>query len=224
MDRELWIGSKVVRLPKHRAVFVGGDEKEDTQLDSFIDAWHWHLQTDNPQNLPLSFIFSGHGKHAAAVKDGLVILHESLSADSRSQLNILQDFDPASLPPPELSDVVAQRYKQLRARERLKFPGPWKEIADRLCYTKFRWYRTVTSTYWSGRIAGLQVCKLHDAGKLIFGVGKISGKARDTFKEIVGDTPLEYDAGELNRAVVLIEQLVKERVPSIGNRMRVNKS
>jgi len=216
MDKNLWISSKVVRLPKFRAVFVGKDQNEDTQLDAFIDALHWHTQTDNPQQLPLSFVFSADGENAAAVRDGLAILRDSLSADYRSQLDILQDFDPISLPLPDLTTVVAERCEQLNVREQAILPGLGREIAKSFCRTEFRWYRTVTSTYWSGRIAGLQVCKLHDTGELIFGVGKIGGEARDTFMEIMGDNPLEYDAGDLNRVVVLIEQLGKERVPPDG--------
>jgi hypothetical protein len=80
----------------------------------------------------------------------------------------------------------------------------------------FRWYRSVTSNYWSGRIEGLEVCRVSSDVKerrLQVG-GDNEGPAKRGFKAVLDEMGLEagsFEPHEIERVASAIHALAESR-------------
>lgn len=144
------------------SVAVGG--KGDGPIKLFGAALSWYRAAKRPQ--PLTFILG-----ADPGRQWQNCLH-AIQMIKPDTVEILVNFQPA---PPWLDGDLSSALwvdAMLDGRKRC-LPRSARALVETAGVGAFAWYRPVTGPGWSGRIDGLEVCKLSDDGRrLIFGVGR----------------------------------------------------
>ena len=100
-------------------------------------------------------------------------------------------------------------------------PDLAKDLETSIHNDLFKWYRPVTGQYWSGRVGGLEVCKLDLAGqngKLSVGrPGKYEdGQARKEFLAIIAheninENPFPFSRPQIDKVASIIRAIAKLR-------------
>jgi hypothetical protein len=201
-DKTRGYSSRLVRCGcgRHAHVAVACGKSAVRLAKDFGGAISWYLQVAKDRG-PLRFIVGSDadGKWRHAVEAIAMLVPETGPVD------LQVDFQPArtsvagDLTPPGWIDLLMKVGEEP--------PPPWALEVERLAASVgFRWQRTVSGGEWSGRLEGLEICKVADAGTgFSFGVGKAGkldeetgernvSKARIRFAEIMRDHVSRFGA------------------------------
>lgn len=211
-DRRCSISAMRIRVPSQGVFAVGGEQSENDQITGFLDALHWH-RCANLGAKKLSFVL-GSGERLSAVSQAIALLMSVLN--NRVELSFQVDFDPSVPRLPNLDLGSSVRLEQLRRRATAELPPLAEKIREAVNDPCFRWLRPLTSNQWSGRVDGLEICCLDDAGQGELRIGKTGKKGgestpRNQFRALVGADELRFDEKNVNKAVEVISKLVSDR-------------
>jgi Holliday junction resolvase-like predicted endonuclease len=163
---DLSISTKVIPVPSRNLMAVGGDQTEMVQIGAYFDALLWNEFCDSGEE-PLTLVV-GYGERTPDVLSALALLN---AANPTSPIQVQVDFEPVSLPVPELDGMSAQRLQQFADRDTAILPKLAREIESRVNDPCFTWSRTLSGKKWSGRVDGLQICTLSDEGEGVIRLG-----------------------------------------------------
>ncbi|MCX5653942.1 MAG: hypothetical protein NTY65_04745 [Planctomycetota bacterium] len=226
-DKEHSIAGYVIRVPRQNLVAVGNDRTPEEQIDAFVDALHWRRQVGK-ENQELTFRFYSGGENDQLVEDAISTLFFYLNEGEPKNLRVMKDDKPADLVVPDFAVKNSKWKDDLLMREKEPLPELAKELENlaKCNAPSFRWYRNVTEKGFSGRVEGLEVCKLAPkVSKIVFSVGKpgITGnvsKARQRFiclaKLADGEEERGFGEGQIQEAVQLVEKLAVDRQCDCG--------
>lgn len=214
-DNKLSISKYVIRCQKRPLVAVAGDRSEKEQINAFLDALHWNRHRWGGAS---GFVFLiGRGKRASAVIEAIGTLRSVLGGRVETEIQLGTMFEPTQPRSPNFSSIDRGWLAALQRREEVKLPQVAVRLADGVNAPSFRWYRSLRGDRWSGRVEGLEVCRigLTDTSGVI-AVGRESkrgaeSKARRQFRELTGENQIHFDQDNLEVAVEVIRRLVVNR-------------
>ena len=172
---DLHISSKVIRCDQYNgvpAVFVASEKKEDDIRNAVVDAVHWlvhkhpnerklavHVPDDVPEKVA----------HALAT---MAASCQGFDVDVRFYNIVAKRVVPSNrtCSSPVIAPMSRVRdWAKALASRPTAVPSPAAELGAMLqaSVPAFRWYRNVTSGFWSGRVGGWQVCTQTDHGATI---------------------------------------------------------
>lgn len=219
-DKEHSIAGYVIRVPHLSLVAVGNDRTPVEQICALVDALHWRRRVGN-DNQELTFCIYGRGESDRPdrlVEDAISTLFSSFNESERKTLRVLKDDQPTNLTAPKFDGQNAKWKTDLSNREGEPLPVLASELLRIAEVPSFRWYRNVTEKGFSGRIEGLEVCKLAPkTSEIVFSVGNpgITGnvsEARRRFIELAGGKEeVFYGADQLQEAAAFVKLLAVDR-------------
>ena len=167
---DLHISSKVIRCARYDrvpAVFVANEKKEDDIRNALVDGVHWvihkhpheprlavYVPSDIPKKLEHALATLAASCRCVEVE---IVRYDIVGGQ------VVRSVQTCSLPafaPLER----AQDWAQALASRPTSLPSPAAELQAllQISVPAFRWYRNVTSGFWSGRVGGWQVCTQKD--------------------------------------------------------------
>ena len=211
-DRILSISAGRIRVPSLGILAVGGEQSQNDQITGLMDALHWHRWA-NLRNSKLSYVL-GHSDRLLAVSQAIALLLDTVNKQFEFSFQV--DFNPFELQLPDLNGGSEVRCTQLQARDEADLPALARAVNEQVRDCCFRWNRTLTGNEWSGRVDGLEVCRLDQNGKGILRLGELgrTGKesmARERFRGLVGRDEFHFDESNLQAAVAVIANLAADR-------------
>lgn len=183
-----WISSKVIRCETGDRLIagMGSNRSKDDQIHLVVDAVNWHLRKRGHKG-NLLLIFGKRKKGQAEVENAVATMIECLTIPLKVEIQLdgrrsLFNTVPYENPRPR------KWIKALTMNREV--PEFGKNLEKAISHELFKWYRNVTGNYWSGRVGGLEVCRVDDNGnKRILKVGKPgkykNGLAREVFLNIL---------------------------------------
>ena len=201
-------------------VGIGSDEKVERQLHAVVDSVHWHLQTKGNQGrLKLILGTRADSKEMAEVLHVTATMINNLQIPLNVDLEI--DFspcDPATVFDSETYSSNERNWVEKINSKEQELPDLANKLSEIVNDRSFNWYRNVTSEYWSGRVDGLQVCKLiGKKGTLDVGIeGKSGdGPARkiflDALQEFSTEKSVVFDEKNLEQASAIVKKMAELR-------------
>ncbi len=216
MDRRNTLSSKLVRCVYEGTplMAVGGDQEKNRQVNIIVDAVHWHLQEFKPSSTIRIVI--GSGEHTQEILDAVAILVQSYKG--KTEIEVEVDFVPKTLKVPDFSKINKRTWLSFFQQHGYTTPPDLAiKLSELVQHESFRWYRSVTRGDWSGRVEGLEVCRVGsdtDYGELNIGqVGKQGaiGKARRFFLEIAKGREGRFNILRLDEVASVIEEVARSR-------------
>lgn len=168
-DRALSISSGLIRVQSRRLFAVGGEKARNEQVLGLLDALHWHRWSPLDGKGAITYML-GKGPNLLEVRQSIALLMESLK--SQIDLSLQDDSGPMSLNLPDLNEDSDGRLQQLRQRDTAVLPPLTRTVEAKVKDPCFRWSRTLTGKEWSGRIDGLEICRLNESGQGMLHLGK----------------------------------------------------
>ena len=146
----------------------------------------------------------------------LAILLECYQGQLKIEVEV--NFTPQNLTAPDFSRINKRNWLTFfQQRGSTTPPDLARKLTKLVNHESFRWYRNVTKGDWSGRVEGLEVCRVGpdpDQGELNIGKpgkkGKI-GKARKLFLEIAKGREGSFDISGIDEVVSVIRQVAISR-------------
>ena len=182
-------------------------------MNAVLDGIHWHLV--NFGEIGKLRIVLGSGPNLDNIKAAIATL--ATCYRGKIDLSIEADFDPLELTLPEFINIKKGWLSFFKQRDTDKPPRLADELDKRLKVQSFRWYRNVTGGYWSGRVEGLEVCRVGpapNAGELKVGnIGKKGdiGKARKLFLEISKGREGKFGLSRVGEVADVIKAVAESR-------------
>jgi len=217
--KNFMISSKIIRCNNNgnSIVAVGNETRKDDPIHGFVDAVHYHLQTQGKTGT-LRYIL-GSRKNFEEQKEilcSLFSLVNSISIPLNVQIEI--DFSSVNQPLEDFDTALKKRnwFKKITKSQNMTLPEMAKELSATVNDDAFRWYRNVTGGNWSGRVEGLQVCSINSKGDTgTLDVGKKGkqgdGLARKVFIEIAGDKAGVFLDSQISGVASIIKKLIESR-------------
>jgi hypothetical protein len=161
-------------------------------------------------------IVLGYGENTSKILSAVASLVNNYTGGI--DIDIEVDFQPQDLLPPVFSNIKKRKWLALiQNRPADKLPRIAVELQKRVGSEAFRWYRNVTKGDWSGRVDGLEVCRVgNNADFGVLNVGSIGkkgniGKPRKFFLEITQGREGHFDLTRINEVVQVIKEVAKSR-------------
>ena len=199
------------------AVGVGGDRSAKEQISALVDAVHW-CRERHPGASVLRLVI-GEGRYRGVVFEALATLIAARRPDSVPFLEIMLDGIATNLPacPTFATTRVAGWMRSIERRLHEPEPKLVTALSAAAEHPSFRWYRGVTATYWSGRVEGLEVCRIdqrRERGSLAVGrIGK-NGKrslAGCECMELLADAPPDFTESDVISVARAVGKIVAAR-------------
>ena len=215
-DRQLSLSKYLIRCPKKRLAAIGGERPEKEQINAFLDTLHWRKHELGGQGRVVLVV--GRGKHTIRVLHAIATMNSSLNPNVDIEVQV--DFKPDKLSPPDFSnssEKCEEWLASLQGREEMELPELASSLQEKVDRRSFRWYRTVTSDSWSGRVEGLEVCSIKcgaTSGVLEIGKpgrGGAESPPRIRFHELIGEASIEFQQDELDKIAGYICKLDNDR-------------
>jgi hypothetical protein len=217
--KDFMISSKIIRCTndENSIVAVGNETRKDDPIHGFIDAVHYHLQTQGDTGT-LRYIL-GSRKNIEEQKRilySLFSLLNSISIPLNVQIEV--DFFSVNHAFEDFGTALQKRnwFKKITESQNITLPDMAKDLSITVNDNAFRWYRNVTGGNWSGRVEGLQVCSINskgDTGTLDVGKKgkKGDGLARKVFIEIAGGKAGVFSGSQISEVASIIKRLIESR-------------
>lgn len=189
----LMISEKVIRCETDDVMVVGmgSDRRKDDQIQLIVDAVHLCLESGK-NSLRLIFGRQKDDNEQREVENAVALMIESLKIDGfKIKVEMdgenIDNLSPISFFYFSEKDKIEKWMIYLHRQE--KIPETASELEKAINDRTFKWYRSVTAKYWSGRVYGLEVCRAYFNGQFKFDVGKQgktgkTSKARQEFLDI----------------------------------------
>lgn len=189
----LMISEKVIRCETDDVMVVGmgSDRRKDDQIQLIVDAVHLCLESGK-KSLRIILGRQKDDKKQREVKNAVALMIESLKIDGfKIKIEMdgenIDNLSPIPFFDARKKDKIGRWMVSLHRQG--KIPEPASELEKAVNDRNFKWYRSVTGKYWSGRVGGLEVCKAYFNGQFKFDVGKQgktgnTSKARQAFRDI----------------------------------------
>lgn len=195
---------------------IGGEHRVEVQISSLIDAILW-CRAQFPEEPVIRFII-GDGPDREKVFQALATLRSARRPDSKPSLKFLLDNNPTSLPPCPSFENDKQVIRWMDSiRKRMKDdeePKLLRALSDEVGDPSFRWYRGVGANYWSGRVEGVEVCRVDrrkKPGHLRFvGARKLS-KAGEVAARILKRAPKDFAESDVKLVAEVILEIAESR-------------
>ncbi len=196
----LMISEKVIRCETDDLMVVGmgSDRRKDDQIQLIVDAVHLCLESGK-NSLRIILGKQKDDKKQREVENAVALMIESIKIDGfKIETEVdgeKTDLEPKSFFRVHGRDKIGQWMMELNSREGI--PKPADELEKEINDKNFKWYRSVTTKYWSGRVGGLEVCRFSLDGKdFTFDVGKPgkqekNSEARQAFLDICARNNIE---------------------------------
>jgi len=215
MDRRNALSSRLIRCVYERTplIAVGGEQKKEFLLNAVLDGIHWHLI--NYGDTGTVRIVLGSGQNLNAILPAIATLINCYWG--QIDIHIEEDFKPLNLSIPDFSSIDKNWLSFFQNRAADKPPKLSVELYNRLDVESFRWYRKVTGGYWSGRVEGLEVCRVGpdpNYGELNVGKpGKTgdNGKARILFLKIAKGREGRFNLSRVGEVAEVIKEIAISR-------------
>jgi len=216
INRKLLISGKFLRGVMSNGtpfVAVGGENKFERQLHTIVDSVHWYINKYGETG-KMKIIFGSNDK-----TDELLLSAATLLNCIQGSLNIDVEvnFQAKKLRLPNFDNIKTSWLSFFEGRDNNSPPELAHRLKETIDKDSFRWYRNVTGNYWSGRIEGIEVCKVFDdgqKGELNIGNpgknGKIS-KAREVFLSEARDIAGEFSFENIDEVAKKIQKLATKR-------------
>ena len=194
-------------------IAIGGEHKKEFLMNAILDGIHWHLVNFGATG-KLRIVL-GSGTNLDKIKAAIATLVNCYHG--QIDLRIEADFEPLALTVPEFSHIDRGWLSYFRQRAADKPPRLADELDKRLKVESFRWYRNLTGGYWSGRVEGLEVCRVGpnaNVGQLKVGrIGKNGdiGKARKLFLDIASGREGAFGIARAGEVAAVIEEVAASR-------------
>jgi hypothetical protein len=215
MDRGNALSSRLIRCVYESTplIAVGGEQKKEFLLNAVLDGIHWHLI--NYGETGTVRIVLGSGQNLNSILPAIATLINSYNG--RIKIRIEANFKPLNMSIPDFSDINKNWLSFFQNRAADKPPRLAVELYNRLDVKSFRWYRKVTGGYWSGRVEGLEVCRVGpdlNYGELNAGKpGKTGdiGKARRLFLKIAKGREGRFNLSRVGEVAEVIKEIAISR-------------
>jgi len=216
INRKWLISSKLIRGEMNNGtpfVAVGGEHSFKRQLNMIVDAVHWHISKYGYDG-KIKLIFGSNNNTDEllyAVATLLNCVHDSF------EIVVEVDFKKRDLSLPNFDNIKATWLEFFEGRDVSSPPELAIRLKKAVNKDSFRWYRNVTGNFWSGRIEGIEVCKVYDAPQRgEFNVGKEGkngniSKAREVFLNEAGDIAGEFYLENITQVAERIKKLASLR-------------
>jgi hypothetical protein len=198
---------------------VGSDEDANTQIDALVNGLHW-CRKIFPKATDLTIVWGRRGVVSDDdVHGAIAVLLDTYVGNIRVTPQL--DFKPWSPLKPDLSRSNPDWINCLKSRISASIPASHAALSDKVGSPTFRWYRSVTDEMWSGRVEGLEVCKVDSKGNGILDVGKLGKTGRESgerrhFKELVGGSAGSFILpGDVDRIATVIRTLAINRANGV---------
>ena len=194
---------------------VGRDKSKEDQINAIVDAVHWQIQTKGTTGkLHVMFGRRNNSDSIAEVLNATAILINNLKIPLAVKVTV-------DLQPQELTTRPCTKNRNwmelINFRDKEVPPKIALDLSDLVADNSFRWYRTVTTNFWSGRLDGLQVCTVSTDGKNgVLDVGK-PGKngrisyPREVFLKIADGKEGPFDEKRLHEVAAIVKRLANSR-------------
>ena len=216
MDRRNTLSGRLIRCVYKDTplMVVGGEHSKEHQLNTVLDGIHWHLINFGIKGTVRIII--GSGVDTLEVLDAIAILLECYQGQLKIEIEV--DFIPQNLTVPDFSRINKRNWLTFFQQQGSTTPPALAiKLTKLVDHESFRWYRSVTRGDWSGRVEGLEVCRVGpdpDYGELNIGKpgknGNI-GKARKLFLEIAKGREGSFDISRIDEVVSVIRQVAISR-------------
>jgi hypothetical protein len=195
---------------------IGGEHSVEEQISSLVDAILW-CRAHLPGEPVLRFII-GAGPDREKVLQALATLKSARHPESKPSVEFFLDKNPTSLPlcPSFENDKQVMRWMD-SIRERIKDdeePKLLRALSDEVGDPAFRWYRGVGVNYWSGRIEGVEVCRVDrrkNPGHLRFVGDKKHSRAGAVAARLLGRAPKDFNESHVKLVAGAIVEVAKSR-------------
>ena len=224
---QLIISKKVIRCEDRDTLIaaMGSDVGKDEQIHLVGEAVHMYLQARKPMK-SIRLIF---GKRAAdeqrEVENAVAMMIEKVVAPVKIDTEV--DFEKKRFEPSQFD----KHHKWMdKLHDEMDLPDLAKQLENATVSRAFRWYRPVTGQYWSGRVCGLEVCKMDMTGQnATLNVGR-PGKnnkvspARKEFLDIakrenIDTIPFPFSDPHIEKVASVIRKVAESR-ESINGTLR----
>jgi hypothetical protein len=194
-------------------VGVGSERSTEEKIGALIDALHWcRVQHSDARELRFVIAKGDESRlrrgHRNSVLEPLATLIAARGLKSKPHVKIMPNGKPTDqLPCPTfVTDVRVEGWMKSIKKRLEDDPEPKlvsalsKALRD---YPSFRWYRGVTANYWSGRVEGLEVCRIKPHLKYgILGIGTIGtkgerSKAGKLATDMLAGAPSEFTESDI---------------------------
>jgi hypothetical protein len=212
-DRGLSISSGLIRVPSQRLFAVGGEQSRKLQVTALLDAMHWHRWSSLGGEGGITYML-GQGPNSPAAIQAIALLMSALVR--RVDLSVQVDSASVPLTLPDLNEGSDGRLQQLRDRDVAVLPPLARSVEEKVRDRCFRWCRTLTGREWSGRVDGLEICRIDDSGQGVLRLGRVGktgkeSKARERFRFLVESDEFHFGEANLPAAVSVISRLAADR-------------
>jgi len=216
MDKRNALSSRLIRCvyKDMPLVAVGGENEKGHQINAVLDGIHWHMVKFGTKGAIR--IVLGAGEHTQEILTAIATLIGSFKGDLNTHIDV--NFKPQKLSRPDFSDIKKRSWLLFfQNRDKNQPPRLAIELYKRVGDESFRWYRSVTRGDWSGRVEGLEICRVgpsSNSGTLNVGnIGKKGdiGKARKLFLEIARGKESEFNFSRIDEVVEVIKKVAISR-------------
>lgn len=198
-------------------VAVGGDLEYDAQVHAVIDAVFWSRRRQSGRTALVRLVY-GSGPRDTEVMESVATLMAVFQGPECLQVE--RDFRPIRLSLPDFAKIDGRWARLVEKRATAVLPPLAVDLGNLVNEPAFRWYRTVTGGYWSGRVDGLEVCRVTgNPGKGDLDVGRVGkggaqSREREVFEKIAASVPRDFDMSNptnMQDVAEVIRSLVRER-------------
>jgi hypothetical protein len=218
---QLIISKNVIRCEDGDTLIVGmgSDMGKDDQIHLVVDAVHLCLQSKK-RNLRLILGKRTDEAEWAEVKNAVAIMIGSIDISLKIEIEVDSekkvDFQSESFD--EDPEGKIESWMQYLSRE-TEIPEFAKVLERAIHDPLFKWYRSVTGRYCSGRVGGLEVCRVYLADQHAeLKVGKQgrsgNGPAREVFLKILEKEDIEegsFTLSQLTKVASVIRVIAVSR-------------
>jgi hypothetical protein len=232
-DKELGLLDSLVRGEWDRVptVGIGGDLSVRDQINSLVDAIHW-CRIRYPGEPVLRFVIGkGDPKdpendHTEKVKEAFATLMAARHADSKPSLKFMldeEDWSPRVGPTFETDsgneEDSPKRWMGFLTDRSKKKPELVTMLSNEVKGLPFSWHLGVSAKYWSGRVEGVEVCRVSSSSRSS-GLGKIRfhddgkrrlSKAGREIARLFKDVPPKFSTAHVEMVAKAIRGVVDSR-------------
>lgn len=166
----------------------------DSQANLVVDAVHLCLHSNPPRKSARIIFRRLADKAQTELENAVAVLIKSLKEPPTIEPQV-EDEQPRKF---EAQPYGKPNWYARLMEEKSDLPDIAKDLEAAVNDDSFRWYRSVTADYWSGRIGGLEVCRVSSDGKerrLQLG-GINEGPAKKVFMKILEEEKVKAGAFE----------------------------
>ncbi len=220
---QLMISEKVIRCESADDMIVGmgSNRTKDDQIKLIIDGLHLCLEKGK-NSFRIVLGRQKDDRKQREVENAVALLIKSIKMDGfRAKVEV--DGESIDLNPQSFNAPKIERWMKCLNRQE-NIPELARELEEAICDRNFKWYKNITGGYWSGRVGGLEVCRLKnnnfqlDIGKT--GKNGKNGKVRKEFLNICQHENIDpgfFSQSQFNKVASVIRVIAESRRSGVLN-------